>query len=245
MAKFFRGFRVESIQLQKFRNYFFYAIGEIVLVAFGILLALKVGEWNEDQNNITKRSVYYKNLVHDLAEDTTLIAKQQVIWQQSLDEIKDFTDYSTQQNSIDSLLAHVERISVFFSAIENFNTSTYETLIATGDIKLMDDSVTFWFKKIKEEQMHHLDVFRKEQDVYLSAFTNYGTNFPFKTSIIRNPTVHRQLWKNTNKEKALIAYRYVMFSRRLMFGDAVRITGYVKDYENKLISYLVLKRKNS
>jgi hypothetical protein len=186
--------------------------------------------------------MYHKNLVHDLAEDTTLIAKQKVIWQQSQDEIKAFTNYSTNQNNIDSLLAHIELINVYFSAIENFNTSTYETLIATGDIKLMDDSVRFWFKKIKEEQTHHLDVFKKEQDVYLNAITNYGSNFPLKNGIIRNPTVHQQLWKNTSKEKALIAYRYVVFSRRLMFSDAVRITGYVKAYENKLIHYLLLKK---
>ena len=57
MAKFFRTLRIEAIQLQKARNYLFYAVGEIALVAIGIQLALKVSNWNEDQNNLTKREL--------------------------------------------------------------------------------------------------------------------------------------------------------------------------------------------
>lgn len=54
IAKFFRTLRIEAIQLQKARNYLFYAVGEVALVAIGILLALKVSNWNEEQNNLIR-----------------------------------------------------------------------------------------------------------------------------------------------------------------------------------------------
>jgi hypothetical protein len=39
MIKFFRNIRKKLIAQNKVRNYFFYAIGEIILVVIGILIA--------------------------------------------------------------------------------------------------------------------------------------------------------------------------------------------------------------
>jgi hypothetical protein len=48
MIKFFRKIRYDLIENNKTGKYFKYAIGEIVLVMIGILLALQVNNWNED-----------------------------------------------------------------------------------------------------------------------------------------------------------------------------------------------------
>ena len=47
MLKFFREIRLNMISKNKISNYFFYAIGEIVLVVLGILIALQINNWNE------------------------------------------------------------------------------------------------------------------------------------------------------------------------------------------------------
>ncbi|PKA99793.1 hypothetical protein B0O79_3514 [Flavobacteriaceae bacterium MAR_2009_75] len=47
MIKFFRHIRKRLLSENKFRKYLLYAIGEIVLVMIGILLALQVNNWNE------------------------------------------------------------------------------------------------------------------------------------------------------------------------------------------------------
>ena len=49
MIKFFRHIRRSLIQENKMGKYFKYAIGEIILVMIGILLALQVNNWNEDR----------------------------------------------------------------------------------------------------------------------------------------------------------------------------------------------------
>ena len=45
--KLFRNLRISFIQKQNFKKYLLYAIGEILLVMIGILLALQVNNWNE------------------------------------------------------------------------------------------------------------------------------------------------------------------------------------------------------
>ena len=52
MIKFFRKIRQNMIKENKVSKYFLYAIGEIVLVVIGILIALSVNNWNEKQKLI-------------------------------------------------------------------------------------------------------------------------------------------------------------------------------------------------
>lgn len=49
MLKIFRKVRQNMIKKNKVSTYILYAIGEIVLVMIGILLALQVNNWNEDR----------------------------------------------------------------------------------------------------------------------------------------------------------------------------------------------------
>lgn len=52
MIRFFRIIRQQLLSQSKFSKYMVYAIGEIILVVIGILIALNVNNWNEKQNNL-------------------------------------------------------------------------------------------------------------------------------------------------------------------------------------------------
>ncbi|UWX53772.1 DUF6090 family protein [Maribacter litopenaei] len=49
MIKFFRKIRQQLLQENRFSKYLLYAIGEIVLVVIGILIALQISNWNENR----------------------------------------------------------------------------------------------------------------------------------------------------------------------------------------------------
>ena len=48
MLKFFRKIRYQLLNEKKLNKYIFYAIGEILLVVIGILIAVAIGEWRQD-----------------------------------------------------------------------------------------------------------------------------------------------------------------------------------------------------
>ena len=71
MIKFFRKIRQNLLSEGKTGKYLKYAIGEIVLVVIGILIALQINSWNTERIN-NKRSIgYMKSLVEDLKSDIT------------------------------------------------------------------------------------------------------------------------------------------------------------------------------
>ena len=62
MIKFFRKIRQRLLSENKFSKYLIYAIGEIVLVVIGILIALQINNWNELQRSKAQE----ERLIHDL-----------------------------------------------------------------------------------------------------------------------------------------------------------------------------------
>ena len=70
MLKIFRELRVLSVKSGATRKYFLYAVGEVLLVMIGILLALQVNNWNEENKKAKKGIEYLNSLCEDLQEDS-------------------------------------------------------------------------------------------------------------------------------------------------------------------------------
>ena len=68
MIKFFRKIRYELMEKNKSGKYLKYAIGEIILVVIGILIALSINNWNETQKQNREEISILKNLHKNLKQ---------------------------------------------------------------------------------------------------------------------------------------------------------------------------------
>jgi len=96
MLKFFRTIRKKLIEQDNVQKYLLYAIGEILLVVIGILIALQVNNWNENRKERDLEQRYLQRLVIDLEKDIA-----------NLD------------NSINSNISRNERAEFLLNASEN------------------------------------------------------------------------------------------------------------------------------
>ena len=69
MIKFFRKIRQNMIKENKVSKYILYAIGEIILVVIGILIALQINNWNEEKKTNKSISDHLTILKQNLNED--------------------------------------------------------------------------------------------------------------------------------------------------------------------------------
>ena len=69
MIKFFRTIRQNLLTEGKITKYFKYAIGEVVLVVIGILIALQINNWNEKQKQIKQLDSIYITVQQNLKTD--------------------------------------------------------------------------------------------------------------------------------------------------------------------------------
>ena len=66
MLRIFRHIRKWLMEERKIRRYLLYALGEILLVMIGILLALQVNNWNEQRKAKIKSITYHERILEDL-----------------------------------------------------------------------------------------------------------------------------------------------------------------------------------
>ncbi|TYA57510.1 DUF6090 family protein [Formosa maritima] len=74
MLKFFRHIRQNLLNEGKITKYLKYAIGEIILVVIGILIALSINNWNETKAERKIEKDYIISLIEDLEADTTKLS---------------------------------------------------------------------------------------------------------------------------------------------------------------------------
>ncbi|MCH3883422.1 DUF6090 family protein [Tenacibaculum aquimarinum] len=121
-------------------KYFKYAFGEIILVVIGILIALQINNWNENRKSSKIRNNYYKQVLQDLAKDTIYINRNITYLDSNLSKYQNYLEKLPKAESTNDVLSLLGTLNWEFSYI-NFNTNTIESLISTGDIKLMPDEI--------------------------------------------------------------------------------------------------------
>ena len=196
MIKFFRIIRQNLLNEGKTTKYFKYAIGEIVLVVIGILIALSINNWNENQKLNEIRQNYYQQLVLDLdSEIQNLNSKISHI-------DKSIESYEAYRKIENSNLQPIEIIQAFgkieysFSTI-SFNSNTIETLESTGDIKLIPTIIRSKLIKLKREQESIIDVANGNESEYLNNLQKAGNlGFYGLGKYYTNEAIHKKIKEN-------------------------------------------------
>ena len=79
MIKFFRNIRQNLIMENKTSKYLKYAIGEIVLVVIGILIALQINNWNEVRKSDSQVQLLLNNLVEAINQDIDYLQSSAIL----------------------------------------------------------------------------------------------------------------------------------------------------------------------
>ncbi len=199
MLKFFRRIWKELFDSGRTSKYLLYAAGEIALVVIGILLALQINNWNEERNNNVLEAGYKLALREDLAKDSSEVRSKIAEMKEELNQLMSMGEKLSALMQFDSI-THLYRfkLSPLFNATINFNRNTFETLLATGNINLIE-------KDLRNRLMilHNLQERTSNRiDVNLSFYMNYSTraNLPFNDELtaVRGETLER-VWREIDQ----------------------------------------------
>ena len=193
MIKFFRKIRYNLMETGKTGKYFKYAIGEILLVMIGILLALQVNNWNED----SKRNVQEIKIYHEILSDLEL-TKEEVN--------KDMQNHITFLHSNKALLNHLIEKKPYSDSLTNhmFNvtgdlqvypkTSGFDALNSIGLDLLSNDSI-----RIEITNLYQL---------YLKRVVNQGWRETPTNDIgnLMEPHLRRNLTIDTKKKERMVYF---------------------------------------
>jgi hypothetical protein len=123
-------------------RYFKYAIGEILLVMVGILLALWINNLNIENQQSKERAVLIKNIKQELEENLSLFERRTKRLNEinhQLIKVLNFSATSASDEPIDSLKNFVLKALTFEAA--GFNNSRLSSAKSSGKISLLTDDL--------------------------------------------------------------------------------------------------------
>ncbi len=137
MIKFFRKIRYDLMEKNKTGKYLKYAIGEIVLVVIGILIALSINNWNTQQNKNKAENVSYANIKRQINDDKNVISGNIAYNNRYLKQYEFATEIieENDRNQIDTL-GNIALNLTKYSDV-NRNSNIYQNLVNSGELNLL------------------------------------------------------------------------------------------------------------
>jgi hypothetical protein len=140
MIKFFRKIRYDLMEKNKTGKYFKYAVGEIILVVIGILIALQINNWNEKKNNINQAEKHLEtislNLKDDILQAEKLLSETQTTIEYANDFLDQFKTLKPLDNNIQMYL-----IYLMFERNIEINESGLKALLNSNSMSFIDENL--------------------------------------------------------------------------------------------------------
>jgi hypothetical protein len=128
------------MEKNKTTKYFKYAIGEIILVVIGILIALQINNWSGDLKFNQQETSYLKRLLLENKKDILTFTAEIEQLEYNNQKITNLSKAFKDKNCSDSLLVQSANEYVIDGSLYplfNPSTSTYEDLSSTGNISVI------------------------------------------------------------------------------------------------------------
>ena len=213
MIKFFRNIRHKLLENNRGSKYLLYAVGEILLVVIGILIALQINNWNEQQKERREEIKLLKNFKSSIEGDTARINYF-------------LHEFGTINNSINILLNHIKADHPYHDSLnfrflnstavwaprideEIFATMTASDLniISNEDLKKKILSYYSFAKKVFDTSIsrYHDVVASASKDIFSTRFdglwnTRDGAMIPHDFKALKNDKIYNYFLKSLDKQ---------------------------------------------
>ena len=127
MLKFFRHIRHNLLSENKFSKYLLYAVGEIILVVIGILLALQINNWNQQRIEDKKEIELLIDLKDEFKNNLTELEESIIINKKVTQSCISLTNI-IRSNSVNKKSEDVDKLLI---AIGNFNSFDAKTGVSS------------------------------------------------------------------------------------------------------------------
>jgi hypothetical protein len=154
MAKLFRKIRQNHMNQNNTSKYLKYAIGEIILVVIGILIALQINNWNETIKIRATEINFLKNIKTDLQLNLVSLDEFIISRQEAIKSSKLIIDYFNNPSNINYNTFNLNSINVMVWFPFQQNDNTYQELVNSGQLSIISN------KDIKDQMQNMQSSFK-------------------------------------------------------------------------------------
>lgn len=177
MIKFFRNIRQNMIKENRIFNYLLYAVGEIILVVIGILIALQINILQQKQLDSRTLNKYLTLLLEDLEKDKERLFECIKADSTKLEHCNQFI------NANKPIISHATFVYSLQQASIIIHDATYNSMKSSGIMELIKDIET---QKTISEYYANLESTKRFEDIHLNnQVANYTNDVLKRKKLVR------------------------------------------------------------
>jgi len=182
MIKLFRKFRQKLLSENKLSKYLIYAIGEIILVVIGILIALQINNWNENRKLTETKRNYYEQILIDLKDDKNYSKYMISVIDSSVTKFNKYIKaYEKPDLTFSEIFEKVTTMPIGYKILK-FKSTTIESLINNGEMKLIDTELRNNLLSYNREKegllLIYSEITKKSDDILKDITMDGGSLIP-------------------------------------------------------------------
>ncbi|MEM5566899.1 DUF6090 family protein [Psychroserpens sp. AS72] len=221
MKKFFRKIRYNLIETGKTTKYFKYAIGEIILVVIGILIALQINNWNENRKSEKDKQKLMFALKQEFLINKNTLENHLVGLHKSNAQLNRLVNYSAGAIELPSDSLKLYASNIVYPITLSMLNSVLDEAISAGKFEMLSDSLKqklsllIDYTKSRKKISENLDKITVDTDdevtelyLSLSAFPEVPNKY-----YVQKPTVMHPDFIKNNEELELIVKSSKTYSK--------------------------------
>ena len=242
MISLFRRIRQKLIASGSLTKYLLYAVGEILLVVIGILIALQVNNWNEQRREQAIADDVRAGILSDLQKDLITIdaaleQNNRMIGLFDSLQVKITHPDVTKEGVIDALK---NDFSPYTGGFDGFSDNTYRSSSASGTISLLNQAKRellynyYLMQSVTSESLLNYEL------QYLSTISEFNEDFPLSEPFLpfNSGPVYDEKWANPDFEKLTSKFNKAGTTQRNYFRIRNNNLSEIRPLTLKLIDLL-------
>jgi hypothetical protein len=227
MINFFRKIRKQLADDNKPLKYMRYAIGEILLVVIGILIALSINNWNDNRKLKIEAKSIKNALLIDLAKDTVQLRSRIELYEKYIMETNVVLEHFNTANNLKDIIISVTKFNPQVISSFTYNDATYNSIITSGKLDLLENEVKLALMENIGIQNNTLA--RTNQELYIRKLEYFSNKYSW---------AKKQLtpYLNTILETIEDERDFVTRFRSIIHFKQVLLPGKLANYEQSLKS---------
>lgn len=186
MLSILKRLRRTSALSGRFNGYFFYALGEIILIVIGILIALQIDQWNNQSLERSEAIAVYESISQQIEEDRQKLAEaktKNLLFANAYERANEIIELRDTSKA-DSLAL----FSMLLSQYSDFyrDASIYNNLAMSGQLRILKNkSITrnlqrldLTYNTVNKSEAVQWDIIMNELSPELRSVVNYNTLKP-------------------------------------------------------------------
>jgi hypothetical protein len=221
-------------------KYFKYAIGEILLVMIGILLALQVNNWNEDRKERKLETILLKQLQTEFNSNLSQLDQRIAIRNNMMRAAVELINYIDnpeirQIDSINKKIAWTTPYTTFDPIVNDIVASGNSRILKNNRLKQL---LSLWTSEIIQVTEGEQTWLRYRDNIYLPFLIEY-----YQLRTMRSNAMNNNILQNflINQEHRNTAYKITSLGATKHNADIDALLD-TPDYEDHLVRLIVTNR---